>query len=143
MTERPLPRGSSETRAYISARIFLDYNGCATLLGSNVAVVLAAAMLVCGWCRIRRRWRPVVAGACLAGFVVLCRPEPSVLRAAVMGAIGLLGLSTSRRRMGLPALAAAVIVLLCVDPWLARSYGFALATLATLGLLLVVRSWGG
>jgi competence protein ComEC len=110
--------------------------------GSNVAVVLAAAMLVCGWCRIRRRWRPVVAGACLAGFVVLCRPEPSVLRAAVMGAIGLLGLSTSRRRMGLPALAAAVIVLLCVDPWLARSYGFALSTLATLGLLLFVRSWG-
>jgi competence protein ComEC len=42
----------------------------------------------------------------------------------------------------LPALAAAVVVLLCWDPWLARSPGFALSTLATLGLLLFAGSWG-
>ncbi|HIZ97739.1 MAG TPA: ComEC/Rec2 family competence protein, partial [Candidatus Janibacter merdipullorum] len=38
-------------------------------------------------------------------------------------------------------LCAAVLVLLTVDPWLARSYGFVLSTLATLGLLLFVRPW--
>ena len=53
-----------------------------------------------------------------------------------MGAVGLLGLSASRRRAGIPALSVAVLVLLCWDPWLARSAGFALSTLATLGLLL-------
>ncbi|HET8602165.1 MAG TPA: ComEC/Rec2 family competence protein [Segeticoccus sp.] len=113
--------------------------------GSNVAVIVTAAMLLCrgvGPFYVPRRWRPVVAGLALAGFIVLARPEPSVLRAGVMGAIGLLGLSASRRRAGVPALAGAVIVLLCVDPWLARSYGFALSTLATLGLLLFARSWG-
>ncbi len=111
--------------------------------GSNVAVVLAAGLGLCQLVGVRRRWRPVVALVLLAGFVVLARPEPSVLRAAVMGVIGLLGLSTSRRRMGVPALSGAVLVLLCIDPWLSRSYGFALSTLATLGLLLFARPWGG
>jgi competence protein ComEC len=59
-----------------------------------------------------------------------------------MGVVGLLGLSASRRRLGVPALSAAVLVLLCIDPWLSRSFGFALSTLATLGLLLFARPWG-
>jgi competence protein ComEC len=110
--------------------------------GSNVAVVLAAALALCRVLGVRRRWRPPVALLLLAGFVILARPEPSVLRAAVMGVVGLLGLSTSRRRMGVPALSAAILVLLCIDPWLSRSFGFALSTLATLGLLLFARPWG-
>jgi len=110
--------------------------------GSNVAVVLAAALGLCQLIGVRRRWRPPVAMVLLAAFVILARPEPSVLRAAVMGVIGLLGLSASRRRMGIPALSGAVLVLLCIDPWLSRSYGFALSTLATLGLLLFARPWG-
>ena len=109
--------------------------------GSNVAVVLAAALGLCRVVGVRRRWRPGVALLLLVGFVILARPEPSVLRAAVMGVIGLLGLSTSRRRMGVPALSGAVLVLLCIDPWLSRSFGFALSTLATLGLLLFARPW--
>ena len=110
--------------------------------GSNVAVVLAAGIGLCRVLGIRRRWRPVVAGVLLAGFVVLARPEPSVLRAAVMGVIGLMGLSASRRRAGVPALAGAVVALLVIDPWLSRSFGFALSTLATLGLLLFAGTWG-
>ena len=44
--------------------------------------------------------------------------------------------------MGIPALSGAVLVLLCIDPWLSRSFGFALSPLATLGLLLFARPWG-
>ncbi len=110
--------------------------------GSNVAIVLAFALGGASLAGVRRRWRPVVAVAVLAGFVVLARPEPSVVRAATMGTIGLIGLSRSRRAAGIPVLSAAVVVLLVVDPWLSRSYGFALSTLATLGLLLFTRSWG-
>jgi len=110
--------------------------------GSNVAVVLAAAMGLCRLVGVRRRWRPLVALVVLVGFVVVARPEPSVLRAAVMGVIGLLGLGASRRRLGVPALSGAVLILLSVDPWLSRSFGFALSTLATLGLLLFARPWG-
>jgi competence protein ComEC len=110
--------------------------------GSNVAIVLAFALGGASLAGVRRRWRPVVAVVVLAGFVVLARPEPSVVRAATMGTIGLIGLSRSRRAAGIPVLSAAVVVLLVVDPWLSRSYGFALSTLATLGLLLFTRSWG-
>lgn len=110
--------------------------------GANVTFVLAAALWCCGWCRVPRRWRLPVAFVVLVWFGMLCRPEPSVLRASVMGAVGLIGLSASRRRVGPPALAAAILVLLVWDPWLAKSYGFALSTLATLGLLLFARPWG-
>ena len=114
----------------------------AAVSGSNVAIILASALGGAGLLGVRRRWRPVVAVVVLAGFVVLARPEPSVIRAATMGAIGLIGLSRSRRAAGIPVLSAAVIVLLVVDPWLSRSFGFALSTLATLGLLLFTRTWG-
>lgn len=110
--------------------------------GSNVAVILVAGLGLCRFVGVRRRWRPLVALGLLLGFVVLVRPEPSVVRAAAMGAVGLLGMSVSRRRAGIPALAAAVIALLCWDPWLARSFGFVLSTLATLGLLLLAAPWG-
>lgn len=110
--------------------------------GANVAIVLGAVVLVCQRVGVPRRWRPWLALACLAGFVILCRPEPSVLRAGAMGVVGLLALSTARRRVSLPALAAAVLTLLCVDPWLARSAGFALSVLATLGLVVFAGPWG-
>jgi competence protein ComEC len=109
--------------------------------GSNVTMVLAAVMWLCGLVGVRRRWRPAVAVLGLAGFVVLARPEPSVVRAAVMGLVGLLALSTSRRRAGVPALAGAIAVLLVWDPWLSRSYGFALSSVATLGLLVLAPAW--
>lgn len=110
--------------------------------GSNVSFVLGAALWLCGWLGVGRRWRPLVALVLLLGFVVLVRPEPSVVRAAAMGSVGLLGLSVSRRREGVPALAGAVLALLVWDPWLARSFGFVLSTLATLGLLLLAAPWG-
>ena len=110
--------------------------------GSNVTLVLGAVLWVCGLTGVPRRWRPPVALLGLAGFVVLARPEPSVVRAAVMGVVGLLALSSSRRRAGVPALAGAIVVLLVWDPWLARSYGFALSSVATLGLLVLAPPWG-
>jgi competence protein ComEC len=110
--------------------------------GTNVTLVVAAAVWVCGLLGVRRRWRPLVAVVVLAAFVTVARPEPSVIRAAVMGAVGLLALSSARRRAGLPVLSGAVVALLVWDPWLARSYGFALSAVATLGLLVLVRPWG-
>lgn len=109
--------------------------------GSNVTMVLLATMWVAGWLRIRGGWRLAAAALALGLFVLLCRPEPSVIRAAVMGAVGLVGMSMSRRTAGPPVLAAAVLLLLVVDPWLAASYGFALSTLATAGLLFFARPW--
>ncbi len=133
---------SSTPRDLADAMTVAGMSHLSAVSGSNVAIVLGAALGAARWLGVRRRWRPVVALVVLVGFVVLARPEPSVVRAAVMGAVGLAGLSVSRQRVGVPALAAAVVVLLCWDPWLARSYGFALSVLATLGLLVFVPEWG-
>ena len=110
--------------------------------GSNVSAVLVLVVAMFQLTGVPVRARPVLGVLAIAGFVVLARPEPSVLRAAVMGGVGLLGVLLARHRSGLPVLAAAVLGLLCVDPWLSRSYGFVLSTLATLGLLVFVRPWG-
>jgi competence protein ComEC len=79
--------------------------------------------------------------ACTLGFVVLCRPDPSVLRAAATGLIMLLALATGRRAAPLAALAGATLLLMLIDPWLARSYGFALSALVTAGLLTLGPRW--
>lgn len=113
----------------------------AAVSGTNVTMVLHALWWCCGLCRVPRRWRVVVAGVGLVGFVVLVRPEPSVLRAAAMGLVGLVSLVSSRPRTAIPALATAIVVLLAYSPPLARSLGFALSVLATLGLLLWARPW--
>lgn len=114
----------------------------AAVSGSNVAIVLGAGLAICRWVGLRRRWRPLLAFGALLAFVVLVRPDPSVLRAAAMGSVGLVGMSLDRRHAGLPALAVAIVGLLAWDPWLARSFGFALSTLASLGLLVLARPWG-
>ena len=109
--------------------------------GANLAIVSGFVLLVGRWSGLRGRALPVLAAASIAGFVVLARPEPSVLRAAAMGALALLALATGRRRRSLAALAATVVVLLLVDPWLSRSYGFVLSALATGALVTLATAW--
>jgi competence protein ComEC len=109
--------------------------------GANLVIVVGFALYVGRWLGFRVRWLPVLGALALVGFVVLARPQPSVLRAAAMGLVGLAALATGRRRGSLAALAAAMLALLLLDPWLARSYGFALSVLATAGLLLVAPGW--
>lgn len=109
--------------------------------GSNVAIIVGAVLLLARWGRAGP-W--LAAGLCvvaLVGFVILVRPSPSVVRAAAMGAIGLAALAAGRPRAALPALAAAVTVLVLVDPELAGDLGFALSVLATGGLLLLAPRW--
>ena len=109
--------------------------------GANVAIVCGAVLLILLHVGVTRRIAAGGALLALIGFAVLARPQPSVLRAGVMGAIGLLALVSGRRRAAVPALSAAVLVLLLIDPGLARSYGFALSVLATGGIVLLARGW--
>ncbi len=87
------------------------------------------------------RGTALVGGALTLAFIIVCRPEPSVLRAAACGVITLLAIGTGRRRSLIPALAAAVVLLVLYDPWLARSYGFLLSVLATGALLTLAPRW--
>ncbi|MEU0147724.1 ComEC/Rec2 family competence protein [Streptomyces sp. NPDC006288] len=89
------------------------------------------------------RMTAMTGGGIALVFVIVCRPEPSVLRAAACGLITLLAIGTGRRRSLIPALAAAVLLLVLYDPWLARSYGFLLSVLATGALLVLAPRWSG
>jgi competence protein ComEC len=66
-------------------------------------------------------------------------PESSVLRAAVMGAIGLVALAGGRPGRGLSFLCQAVIGLVLAQPGLSTSFGFLLSVLATLGIVVAGR----
>jgi competence protein ComEC len=105
--------------------------------GANVAIVLGAVLMVARSARLRARGQAIAGTLAIVAFVVVARPQPSVLRAAAMGLVVVVALATGRRRRALPALCAAVLLLVYVDPTLARSVGFALSVLAT-GALLVV-----
>ncbi len=107
--------------------------------GSHFAVLCGITVVLLR--RIGPRYAAVGGTVTLVGLVVLVGPQPSVLRAAVMGGIALLALLTGRTRSCVPALATAVILLLFVDPQLAVSAGFALSVLATGGLILLAPAW--
>jgi competence protein ComEC len=109
--------------------------------GTNLAILCAAVLGLARLARLGPRPAFVMAGVALVGFVVLCRPSPSVLRAAVMGAVALLALVLGRRRSAVPALCAALLVLLFVDPALGGDAGFALSVLATGALVLLAPGW--
>ncbi|MFI6402652.1 ComEC/Rec2 family competence protein [Streptomyces sp. NPDC050548] len=121
--------------------------------GSNLTILLALLIGPPGLAQLveRRGLAPrlgislrataLLGGVLTLGFVVVCRPDPSVLRAAACGAVALLALATGRRRSLIPALATAVLLLVLYDPWLARSYGFLLSVLATGALLTLAPRW--
>lgn len=109
--------------------------------GGNVAVVCGAVLLLLRWARAGPRTSAVAAGLVLAGFLVLVGPAPSVLRAGLMGAVGLLALALGRRGSALPALAFAVCLLVVVNPAMAADLGFALSVCATAGLVLLAPRW--
>ncbi|GHG00808.1 MULTISPECIES: ComEC/Rec2 family competence protein [Amycolatopsis] len=109
--------------------------------GGNLAVVCGAVLLLLRLLRLGPRLSAAAAGTCLAGFLVLVGPEPSVLRAGVMAAVALLALALGRRGSALPALAFAVCVLVVADPAMATDFGFALSVCATGGLVLLAPRW--
>ncbi len=106
--------------------------------GANVTLVCGGVVALLGIVRVRAHWQAIAGGAALVALVVTARPEPSVLRAAVMGVVGLVGLLAGRPGRAPAALGLACLVLLVVDPWLARSFGFTLSVTATAAIV----AWG-
>ena len=112
--------------------------------GGNVAIILVAVLGLARLIGLSMATRVLVAGASLAFFVVLVHPQPSVLRASVMGAVVLVGLLTGGQRRGTGVLATSILLLIAVSPALAVSWGFALSVAATGGLIVlnpVVARW--
>jgi competence protein ComEC len=109
--------------------------------GTNLTLIVGFLLVLARWCGLRGRWLLLVAALGIVGFLLLARTEPSVVRAAAMGTVGLLALGSNGRQRALRALGVAVVALLLVEPALARSPGFALSALATAGIVLLAPGW--
>jgi competence protein ComEC len=107
--------------------------------GANVTIVCGAVLFSSRL--IGPRVAVGLAGVALALFVVVVQPSASVLRAAVMGAIALVGVLSSRRRQAIPALAATVLLLMVIAPQLAVDVGLALSVVATAALVIIAPIW--
>ena len=130
----------------ISPELAEDFRTCGlthllAVSGTNLTLVVGFLLLLSRWCGVRGYGAVVVGLVGTAGFVLLARPEPSVLRAAAMGLVALAGLGAGGRRRGVRALAVAVLVLVLIDPWLSRSLGFVLSVFATAGILVLSPRW--
>lgn len=109
--------------------------------GANLTLMLASLLWLASRLGVLGWWRRGVALVGVAAFVVLCRAEPSVLRAAAMGLVGLAALGWAGPRQGLRFLSSGIIALLLIDPWLSRSVGFVLSVLASAGIIFLAPVW--
>jgi competence protein ComEC len=103
--------------------------------GSNVALFLTAWWLASGPLGWGPRRRAALGLVGLAVFVVATRWEPSVVRAATMAALVLVGRLVGRPVDGWAALGGSVTLLLLVSGNLAGDAGFQLSAAATAGVL--------
>ena len=109
--------------------------------GTNLTLVVGFLIILGRWIGVRGHWIHVLAAVGIVGFVMVARTEPSVVRAAAMGTVALIGMGRNGRSRGTRGLGVAVLVLLLVDPGLGVSAGFALSVLATGGILLLAPAW--
>lgn len=107
--------------------------------GANVTIICAVVLLTAHL--VGPRYAVALAAVALVGFVVVVEPTASVLRAAIMAAIGLMAVLSGRRRQAVPVLAATVIALMVIAPQLAVDVGFALSVSATAALVVLAPMW--
>jgi competence protein ComEC len=102
--------------------------------GENVAMFLAPILGLAGLLRLGRRGTLCVGLFAVAFFAVLTRAEPSVLRAAAMASLAMLGAFLGRPRSAAALMGGAVLLLLAFDPSLVYAVGFQLSVAATAGI---------
>lgn len=103
--------------------------------GGNVAIITSWTAALAAVVGLGPRQRVIASMLALVCFVAVVGTEPSVLRAAVMGMVGLVAVLTYTRTPTIHALSIATIGLLLWDCSLATHFGFALSVAATAGII--------
>jgi len=83
-----------------------------------------------------RKWGALTSIFAIAGFTILVGGEAAVVRAAIMGSLGVLGGMFGKRQNGLNSIGLAVLVMILINPNMPWDIGFQLSVAATLGLVL-------
>lgn len=109
--------------------------------GANLTLMLAVVLAVARSVGVRGWAVRGIAVSCVVLFVLVCRSEPSVIRAAAMGLVSLSAIGLGKGKRSMRHLGLAVLCLMLLDPWLARSWGFALSAAACCGIALLAPVW--
>ena len=103
--------------------------------GFNITVIAGLVIRLTG--RLLGRAKGALAAALAIGlYTLLVGADPAVVRAALMGGLGLLARQVGRRQHGFTTLAFSAAVMVAVQPWSLWDIGFQLSFAATLGLML-------
>lgn len=109
--------------------------------GSNLSLMLVVLLALTRALGVRGWWIRLVGLVGVAFFVLVCRGEPSVVRAAAMGLVAVSAVGVGKGRRSVRNLALAVLCLMMIDPWLSRSWGFSLSVAACSGIALWAPGW--
>lgn len=102
--------------------------------GFNITILAGLFMVI--FSRLLGRIKGALAAAVgIAFYALLVGAEPSVLRAAIMGGLGILARQVGRRQTALNSLAFTAVCMCLFDPFLPWDVGFQLSFFATLGLI--------
>jgi competence protein ComEC len=83
-----------------------------------------------------RKWGALVAIAAISAYTIFVGGDAAVTRAAIMGAMGVMGGMFGRRQNGLNSLGLAALGMALINPNIPWDIGFQLSVAATLGLVL-------
>lgn len=133
----------------IPPALYDAFNATATshiivISGFNITIVaglLAAALR-------RLPWRGLSTLGILAGiglYVMLVGADAAVVRAGIMGGLGVIAIHYGRRSVALVSLAASAWLMTALNPLTLWDIGFQLSAMATLGLILIspgLQAWG-
>jgi competence protein ComEC len=130
----------ADDRLGAGARERFRRSGLAHLLavsGGNVALLVAAVLVLVWAAGLGRRSAHVAAIVAVAGYVELVGPSPSVLRAGVAGIVASLAWLASRLADAWHAYCLGLAVILCANPYAVDDVGFQLSFAAVAAILLV------
>ena len=103
--------------------------------GFNIAILAGLIVALLG--RLLPRGQAALAAVLLIGaYTLLVGGSPPVVRAAIMGAVGLFGGLIGRRQAGANSLTFTAALMCLFNPWLPWDPSFQLSFMATLGLVL-------
>jgi competence protein ComEC len=105
--------------------------------GENLAMFLAPVLGLGVLAGLGRRGRFLLGLGAVGFFALLTRAEPSVMRAAAMSGLTLLGVFMGRPRSAPAIMGGAVLVLLAINPTVVYAIGFQLSVAATAGMALL------
>ncbi|MTA98543.1 MAG: hypothetical protein F2540_02060, partial [Actinobacteria bacterium] len=114
---------SLQSEAFTTKMRRVGFSHLTAVSGANFALVAAFVLWLMQFLFKDIRSRLIITGLVLIFFIFLVRPTPSVLRAAVMTTVLLIAKFRGDNSLGIPALGAAIGLLVLLDPFQAIDPG--------------------